>query len=121
MGFLEVLYIIVPIALAYSAPLIIAALGGIFSERSGVVNIALEGLMVMGAFSGIVSALTLSKMGLGCGKSMACDADCNRRRRRLLAVPRDSSDFIPGRPNGSWSSDQHVGSRSCDFPCPRLV
>ena len=65
MGFLEVLYIIVPIALAYSAPLIIAALGGIFSERSGVVNIALEGLMVMGAFSGIVSALTLSKMGLG--------------------------------------------------------
>ncbi|UKS54959.1 ABC transporter permease [Exiguobacterium acetylicum] len=65
MGFLEVLYIIVPIALAYSAPLIIAALGGIFSERSGVVNIALEGLMVMGAFTGIVTALTLSKMGLG--------------------------------------------------------
>jgi len=65
MGFLEVLYIIVPIALAYSAPLIIAALGGIFSERSGVVNIALEGLMIMGAFVGIVSALTLSKMGLG--------------------------------------------------------
>ncbi|ASI35685.1 MULTISPECIES: ABC transporter permease [Exiguobacterium] len=65
MGFLDVLYIIVPIALAYSAPLIIAALGGIFSERSGVVNIALEGLMVMGAFTGVVSALTLSKMGFG--------------------------------------------------------
>jgi simple sugar transport system permease protein len=65
MGFLEVLYIIVPIALAYSAPLIIAAIGGIFSERSGVVNIALEGLMVMGAYTGVVTALTLSKMGLG--------------------------------------------------------
>ncbi|MEC2053869.1 ABC transporter permease [Peribacillus psychrosaccharolyticus] len=60
MDLYQILGIIVPAMIALAAPLIFTALGGVFSERSGVINIGLEGLMVIGAFTGIVSNLALA-------------------------------------------------------------
>lgn len=59
MSFLEILSIIIPAALYTAAPLIFTALGATFSEKSGVIGLGVEGLMVFGAFSGVLSTLLI--------------------------------------------------------------
>ncbi len=51
---MNIIYFLIQQTMFFSIPLLIVALGGMFSERSGVVNIALEGIMIMGAFSSIL-------------------------------------------------------------------
>src|ERR1051326_320621 len=57
--------------LRVSTPLIFAALGGMFSERSGVINIALEGMMLIGSFAAAVGTLICHSPWLGSAFGMS--------------------------------------------------
>jgi general nucleoside transport system permease protein len=56
---MSTLYFLTQQTMFYSIPLLVVALGGMYSERSGVINIALEGIMVTGAF---VSLFFMNRM-----------------------------------------------------------
>ena len=57
-----------------ATPLLFAALGGLFSERSGVINIALEGLLLAGAFTAAVVTYETSNPYIGFVSAMAAGA-----------------------------------------------
>lgn len=61
----ENLILILDATLRVSAPLILAALAGLFSERSGIVNIALEGKMLSAAFAAAATASVTGSVFLG--------------------------------------------------------
>ena len=68
---------LIPSALRMATPLGFAALGGIYSERAGVINLALEGMMLIGAFGYVVGAQGSGStwigllVGIGFGMAMA--------------------------------------------------
>ncbi len=50
--------------LIYAVPLMIVALAGVFAERSGIINLALEGIMIFGAFAGVFFVRMVQQWGI---------------------------------------------------------
>lgn len=60
---MDSLVLILQKTLIYAIPLLIVALGGVFAERSGIINLALEGEMIFGAFVGAIFVYIVQKSG----------------------------------------------------------
>ena len=60
---LETLQQIFPYAIAYTVPLLLTALGAVYCERSGIVNVGLDGLMIVGSFVGAYTIVQLENSG----------------------------------------------------------
>ena len=62
---MKILSDILSATIVFAVPLLLVALGGMFSERSGIVNIALEGIMVVGALFSCLALRSLDASGFG--------------------------------------------------------
>lgn len=61
---MDIFYFVIQQTMFFFIPLLIVALGGMFSERSGVVNIALEGIMIIGGFASILFINLMQNAGV---------------------------------------------------------
>ena len=61
----DIIQQIFPYAIVYAMPMLITALGALYCERSGIINIGLDGFMVIGSFAGALTIFNLQEAGVG--------------------------------------------------------
>ncbi len=128
----ETITMIVPYAIAYTIPLLITSLGGLFSERSGVVNIGMEGMMLMGNFvaaysimqlhTGIWAGLLLGAMAGGIFAILHAFAAISLNANQIISgtainmIAAATTLFVARYLTGSGNITIHMGFAKTDIP-----
>lgn len=82
----NIIQIIIPGAIAYTMPLLMGSLGGLYSERSGVTNLCIEGLMLFGCFSSAATIVKLQAAGVGYNTAIVIGIAVAMAASTLLAL-----------------------------------
>ena len=94
---IDIVVALLAISIVKSTPLVLGALSGIVCERSGVVNIAIEGMMLTAAFAGFaVGVLHAAACALGAASPRCWRARCWRCCTRVLSVTLRVDQIISG-------------------------
>ena len=114
---MKVLADILSATILFAVPLLLVALGGMFSERSGVINIALDGIMVIGALASCLFLRAMDMNGFGPAHpqwtmvlAMAVAAACSMAFSLLLAFA-----------SINLKADQTIGGTALNMLAPALA
>lgn len=101
----------------YAVPLMIVALAGVFAERSGIINLALEGIMIIGAFVGVLVVNLLQQSGFTIeqGQGLAILA------MLISAVVGAVFSLLLSFASVNLKADQTIGGTALNLLAPALV
>lgn len=105
--------LLIKYTLLYGIVLMLVALGGMFSEHSGVINIALEGIMVVGGLAGVLVTASMPTTMAPALIVLAAVVGSSGLRHALLAAAGVCFHQLKSRPDHRRHGAKHVGNRHC--------
>ena len=113
---MDTFYLIFQQTLMVAVAIAVVSIGGMFSERSGVVNIALEGIMIIGAFCGVMFIHVMQEMGSTMNPQimLLCALACAGIGGAVLSLPLSYASI-------NMKADQTIGGTALNIIAPAIV
>ncbi len=111
--------------LLYAVPLMIVALAGVFAERSGIINLALEGIMIFGAFVGVLFVRSMQSIDLFAAAARSGDwltlQGLELLAMLVAAILGAAFSLLLSFASVNLKADQTIGGTALNLMAPALV